>query len=87
MKEKNYNLIWIYSNGLLFPLEMHMSSFAGSDVTDRRVLIRPSLMLVPVTCTEVQNVQDTAVNSASPFPPVPHSWRIKNHCSNSLTVL
>ena len=48
-------------HGLLFPLEMSISSFAGSDLTDRRLLIRVSLTPVPVTYTKVLNVQDKAV--------------------------
>lgn len=46
----------ILFHGLLFPLEMYISSFAGNDLTDRRLLIRVSLTPVPVTYTEVLNV-------------------------------
>lgn len=55
-------------HGLVFPLEMYISSFAGHDLTDRRLLIWVSLTPVPVLYTKVLNVCPSS-NHASPcFP-------------------
>lgn len=58
-REIKFNLNLFH--GLLFPLEMPISSFAGNDLTDRRLLIQVSLTPVPGTYTEVLNLQDRAV--------------------------
>lgn len=57
--EIKFNLTLFHS--LLFLLEVYISSFAGNDLTDRSLLIQARLTLLPVTHTEVLNVQDRAV--------------------------
>lgn len=66
-REIKFNLNLFH--GLLFPLEMYIWSFGGSDLTDRRLLIWVSLTLVLVTYTEILNVQDRAVTVHLPVSP------------------